>query len=152
MYYAGLEDVFHQPHSYYFSRYPAVIESTIFYPSLDMKFRNDSPHSVLIDTSYTDTSITVTFWGTKRYDISTEWGPRRNVTSPQTIHLEPARAASPPTASTGSPRTPGGSSNRTARRSSGRSSRTATGPSPASSAAEVHSRTGGDGATAGWLF
>jgi vancomycin resistance protein YoaR len=90
MYYAGLEDVFHQPHSYYFSRYPAVIESTIFYPSLDMKFRNDSPHSVLIDTSYTDTSITVTFWGTKRYDISTEWGPRRNVTTPQTITLSGA--------------------------------------------------------------
>jgi len=87
MYYAGLEDVFHQPHSYYFTRYPAVIEATIFYPSLDMKFRNDSPHSVLIDTSYTETSVTVTFWGTKRYDISTEWGPRRNVTSPQTVQL-----------------------------------------------------------------
>lgn len=87
MYYAGLEDVFHQPHSYYFSRYPAVIESTIFYPSLDLKFRNDSPHSVLIDTSYTETSITVTFWGTKRYNISTEWSARRNITTPETIHL-----------------------------------------------------------------
>ena len=87
MYYAGLEDVFHQPHSYYFTRYPSVIEATIFYPSLDLKFRNDSPHSVLIDTSYTDTSITVTFWGTKRYDITTEWGPRRNVTSPAHDHV-----------------------------------------------------------------
>jgi len=87
MFYAGLEDVFHKPHSYYYSRYPAVIESTIFYPSLDMKFRNDSPHSVLIDTSYTNSSLTVSFWGTKRYDISAEWGPRRNITYPPRIEL-----------------------------------------------------------------
>ncbi len=65
MYYAGLEDVFHKPHSYYFSRYPSVIESTIFYPSLDLKFRNDSPHGVLIDTSYTDSSVTVRMWSTQ---------------------------------------------------------------------------------------
>jgi vancomycin resistance protein YoaR len=87
MYYAGLEDVYHQPHSYYFSRYPSVIESTIFYPSLDMKFRNDSPHGVLIDTSYTDDSITVSMWSTKRYHVSTEWGPKRDITYPTTKHL-----------------------------------------------------------------
>lgn len=86
-YYAGLEDVFHQPHSYYFSRYPSVIEATIFYPSLDMKFRNDSDTSVLIDTSYDDTSVTVTMWGTKRYDVSTVWGPRTNITEPKTVRL-----------------------------------------------------------------
>ncbi len=88
MYYAGLEDVEHHPHSYYFSRYPSVIESTIFMPSLDMKFRNDSAHSVLIDTSYNDTSITVTMWSTKRYDISTDWSSKRNITSPKTVHLK----------------------------------------------------------------
>jgi len=87
MYYAGLEDVFHKPHSYYFSRYPSVIESTIFYPSLDMKFRNDSPHGVLIDTSYTEDSITVTMWSTKRYNVTTEWGPKRDVTTPSVVHL-----------------------------------------------------------------
>ena len=49
-YYAGLEDVEHTPHSYYYSRYPAVIEATIFYPTLDMKFRNNTEYGVLIDT------------------------------------------------------------------------------------------------------
>lgn len=43
-YYAGLEDVEHKPHSYWFSRYPAVIESTIFWPNLDFKFRNNTPY------------------------------------------------------------------------------------------------------------
>lgn len=83
-YYAGLQDVFHQPHSYYISRYPSVIEATIYWPSLDMQFRNDSDYGVLIDTSYTEDSITVSMWSTKRYDITTEWGPKRDVTKPKT--------------------------------------------------------------------
>jgi vancomycin resistance protein YoaR len=85
-YYAGLEDVEHKPHSYYFDRYPAVIESTIFWPDLDFRFKNDSPYGVLIHTSHTSDSITVSIWSTKVWDrVTTEWSPRRNVTSPQTI-------------------------------------------------------------------
>ncbi|MEH0986000.1 VanW family protein [Micromonospora sp. CPCC 205556] len=89
-YYAGLEDVEHKPHSYYFSRYPAVIESTIFWPDLDFKFRNNTPYGVLIDTSYTSNTITVSMWSTKIYDsVKTEYGPRRNITQPKTVYLEP---------------------------------------------------------------
>ncbi|MBM0239246.1 VanW family protein [Micromonospora sp. ATA32] len=88
-YYAGMQDVEHKPHSYWFSRYPAVIESTIFWPDLDFKFRNNSPHGLLIDTSYTSGSVTVSIWSTKIYDsVKTEYGPRRDVTTPKTIHLE----------------------------------------------------------------
>nr|BFE67951.1 hypothetical protein GCM10020092_012520 [Actinoplanes digitatis] len=89
-YYAGLEDVEHKPHSFYFSRYPAVIESTIFYPTLDLKFKNTTPHGIFIDTSYTNRSVTVTMWSTKVYDsVKTVLGPRRDVTSPPTVHREP---------------------------------------------------------------
>ncbi|SCG76541.1 Vancomycin resistance protein YoaR, contains peptidoglycan-binding and VanW domains [Micromonospora humi] len=89
-YYAGMKDVEHKPHSFYFSRYPAVIESTIYWPQLDFKFRNDTPHGVLIDTSYTGSSITVSIWSTKIYDsVKTEYGPRRNITQPKTVYLEP---------------------------------------------------------------
>nr|WP_205809054.1 VanW family protein [Micromonospora sp. HNM0581] len=89
-YYAGLEDVEHKPHSYYFSRYPAVIESTIFWPDLDFKFRNNTEYGVLIDTSYTGSSVTVSMWSTKIWDsVKTEYGPRRNFTSPETVYLEP---------------------------------------------------------------
>ncbi|WP_433794530.1 VanW family protein [Actinoplanes sp. CA-252034] len=85
-YYAGLEDVEHKPHSYYFDRYPAVIESTIFWPDLDFKFKNDSPYGVLIDTAWTSGSITVSMWSTRVWDkVTTEWSARRNVTSPPTI-------------------------------------------------------------------
>lgn len=89
-YYAGLEDVEHRPHSYWYSRYPPVIEATIFYPTLDLKFRNNTPYGVLIDTSYTSGSVTVTMWSTRVWDeIVTEWGPRRDITSPPTRYLEP---------------------------------------------------------------
>ena len=57
------EDVEHQPHSLYFSRYPYVREATLGFPAPDVKFRNDSDAPVFIDTSYTGGSITVTFHG-----------------------------------------------------------------------------------------
>lgn len=95
-YYAGLEDVEHKPHSYWFSRYPAVIESTIFYPDLDFKFRNNTPYGVMIDTSYTSSSVTVSIWSTKIYDsVKTEYSPRRNITRPKVIHLEPSPSCIP---------------------------------------------------------
>ncbi len=88
-YYAGLVDAFHRPHGYYISRYPSVIEATVFYPSLDLKFKNDSKYGVLIDTAYSDTSITVSMWSTKRYDkIETEYGPKYDHTQPKTVHLK----------------------------------------------------------------
>ncbi|SCG78646.1 Vancomycin resistance protein YoaR, contains peptidoglycan-binding and VanW domains [Micromonospora echinaurantiaca] len=95
-YYAGLEDVEHKPHSYWFSRYPAVIESTIFWPNLDFKFRNNTPYGLLIDTSYTSSSITVSIWSTKIYDsVKTEYSPRRNITKPKTIYLKPGPSCIP---------------------------------------------------------
>jgi vancomycin resistance protein YoaR len=89
-YYAGLQDVEHKPHSFYFSRYPAVIEATIFYPTLDLKFKNTTPYGILIDTSTTGRSVTVSMWSTKYYDsVKTERSPRRNITSPPTVYREP---------------------------------------------------------------
>ncbi len=63
VFWGGYEDVDHKPHSFYFSRYPEGIEATISWPAPELIFRNDSDAAVLIDTSYTDTSITVRFYG-----------------------------------------------------------------------------------------
>ena len=87
-YYAGLEDVEHKPHSFYFDRYPAVIESTIFWPDLDFRFRNDSPYGVLIDTAHTSSTVTVSIWSTKVWDkVTTDYSPRRDLTAPRAITL-----------------------------------------------------------------
>ncbi|MEV4617933.1 VanW family protein [Asanoa sp. NPDC049573] len=87
-YYAGLKDVEHKPHSFYISNYPSVIESTIFWPTLDLKFQNTTPYGILIDTSYTNDSVTVSMWSTKVYDsVKTEYGPKTNVTKPESKTL-----------------------------------------------------------------
>ncbi|HEX7106077.1 MAG TPA: VanW family protein [Acidothermaceae bacterium] len=76
VFFAGLEDVEHHPHSYYISRYPAGREATVSFPEPNMIFRNDTATGILIQTSYTGTSLTITFWGTKYYDIESSSSPR----------------------------------------------------------------------------
>ncbi|MDE0170866.1 MAG: VanW family protein [bacterium] len=63
MFWGGYRDVSHKPHSLYFPRYPEGIEATINWPDVDLVFRNDTPAYVLIATEYTDTSVTVKFFG-----------------------------------------------------------------------------------------
>ena len=80
------EDVSHQPHSYYFSRYPAGREATISWPRPDLVFRNDTDAVVIIDTSYSSTSITVRFFGsTAGRDCDSESSDRYNFTNPETV-------------------------------------------------------------------
>jgi vancomycin resistance protein YoaR len=74
--FSGLELVQHKPHSFYISRYPAGRESTVAWPNVDVKFRNNSGKPIFVDTSYTDKSVTVTIYGTKFVDVETESGPR----------------------------------------------------------------------------
>ena len=76
--FSGLELLQHKPHSFYISRYPAGRESTVAWPSVDVKFRNNSGNPIFVDTSYTNNSVTVTIYGTKFVDVETESGPRTN--------------------------------------------------------------------------
>jgi vancomycin resistance protein YoaR len=79
-FYAGLQRVHTQAHSIWISRYRAGLEATVAWGSFDMKFRNDTPHGVLITTVMRDTSLTVTMWGTKAYDkVTAVSGPRTDV-------------------------------------------------------------------------
>ena len=79
-FFAGLKIIEHKAHSLYISRYPAGREATVAWPDLDLKFQNDSGHAVVIITSYTSSTVTVTIWGTKIYDIESESGPRYHET------------------------------------------------------------------------
>ncbi|WP_345565579.1 VanW family protein [Nonomuraea rosea] len=67
-FFGGFDDVEHQPMDYYAPRYPAGRDVALLYPDLDLKWRNDAEQGVLIKTAFTDTSVTVTLWSTKRYD------------------------------------------------------------------------------------
>ncbi|HEX2154564.1 MAG TPA: VanW family protein [Acidimicrobiia bacterium] len=63
VFWGGYEDIDHKPHSFYFDRYPEGIEATISWPLPDVVFRNNDDSGILIKTEYTDTSITVKFYG-----------------------------------------------------------------------------------------
>ncbi len=67
-FFGGFEDVEHTPMDYHSARYPAGRDASLLYPDVDLKWRNDSEHGVLIKTASTATTVTVALWSTKRYD------------------------------------------------------------------------------------
>ena len=84
MFFAGLKDIQHQPHTLYIDRYPAGREATVAWPSLDLKFQNDTKYGVLVQ-AYRNSgagsgrgSITVRMWSTKTYDKVDSTTPRRS--------------------------------------------------------------------------
>jgi vancomycin resistance protein YoaR len=93
-YFAGMEDVEHHEHSYYISRYPAGREATVFGDVLDVKFRNDGPTSVQIQTEWTPSSVTVRLVGIKRYEVTSSQSSRSRPTFPQTITIPAGEACS----------------------------------------------------------
>ena len=71
------------PHYYYISRYPEGREATISWPNLHNKFTNTTDGGVLIQVAVTDSSITVTFWGTKKFDVTATKSARYDIVQPK---------------------------------------------------------------------
>ncbi|MGI5396406.1 VanW family protein [Streptomyces sp. CA-251251] len=85
MFFAGVKPVEYGAHSFYIERYPEGREATVAWGSLDLKFANDSGKALYIQAESTDTSLTVNFIGTKKYDeITSVKGPRTEVREPET--------------------------------------------------------------------
>ena len=94
MFFAGLEDVEHKPHSFYIDRYPVGREATVAWGAIDLRFTNDTPYGVLVDTSFTSSTpsssgaVTVTMYSTKHWDITTTTSGRYNLTQPEVRRLD----------------------------------------------------------------
>ncbi|GAB3546719.1 vancomycin resistance protein YoaR [Actinopolyspora lacussalsi] len=89
-YLAGMKDVEHKAHSYYISRYPMGREATVFQRPdgtsvIDVKFKNVSDSGILIKTAWTPESVSVTFWGTKQYEVKSETSDKTDVTEPEKV-------------------------------------------------------------------
>jgi len=82
VFFGGYRIVSHQPHSYYIKRYPMGREATVSLPAPDLVFVNDSRAGILIHTSYTDTAITITFYGDRAGRRVRAEGPRILATRP----------------------------------------------------------------------
>ncbi|MFI0202385.1 MULTISPECIES: VanW family protein [Streptomyces] len=82
-FFAGVKTVEHGAHSFYIERYPEGREATVAWGTLDLRWVNDTGHPLYIQAQSTDTSLTISLLGTKKYDeIRATKGPRTNVTPP----------------------------------------------------------------------
>ncbi|QAY63468.1 vanomycin resistance protein VanB [Xylanimonas allomyrinae] len=96
--FAGFEIVERQPHSMWIPRYPAGREATIATGSIDLRFRNNTPHGAVLRSWVGGGQLHVEVWGTEHFRVESTAGPKRNV--------QPARAT--PSADPGcTPRAPG---------------------------------------------
>src|SRR5659263_391065 len=87
-FFAGLEDVEHKPHSVYFTRYPPGREATIFTGVVDMKFRNNTPYGILMQSWVAGGQLHVATWSTKYWDVATTTSDRSNVVQPKTVYSQ----------------------------------------------------------------
>lgn len=85
-FFAGFDDIEHHAHSYWFPRYPAGREATIYVGAKDMKFRNDTPYGAVMQAFVADGRLTVRIWSTKHYTVQESTSPKRNIVPKQTIH------------------------------------------------------------------
>ena len=89
-FFGGMDDVEHHPHAFYINRYPVGREATVYYGSLDLRWKNSTKYGVLIrawvnpSTPNSAGQMHVELWSTKVYDVKAGQSARRNFRSPGT--------------------------------------------------------------------
>lgn len=88
-FFGGMDDVEHHPHAFYIDRYPVGREATVYYGSLDLRWKNPTEYGVLV-RAYVDKSTPsspgrthVELWSTKVWDkVEAGKSERRNFRAP----------------------------------------------------------------------
>ncbi|MDN5794305.1 MAG: VanW family protein [Intrasporangium sp.] len=84
-YFAGADIIEATPHAFFIPRYPEGREATVFWPTVDNKWRNDTPHGMLLQTWVEDGYVHGRIWSSKTWDVKSVKGPRRDVVPPKTV-------------------------------------------------------------------
>jgi vancomycin resistance protein YoaR len=114
---AGLPVSERHNHSWYITHYPMGRDATVSWGGPDLVFKNDLKHAILIDVSYTDTTFTISFYGTKQgrkvtsttADPTKYTQPKMRAAGPASTRTSTARSTSTGSSSgrtTSSPATP----------------------------------------------
>ncbi|MEV6272467.1 VanW family protein [Kribbella sp. NPDC051936] len=96
-FFAGVKILEHKAHSVYISRYPIGREATVAWPSVDLRFQNDSGHGLLVQTIFKAStpgskgSIRVIIWGTKFVDVTAGQSAKTNVRQPSVVYNTAAK-------------------------------------------------------------
>ncbi|WP_448071333.1 VanW family protein [Georgenia yuyongxinii] len=83
---AGMDDVEHKPHSRWFSRYPAGREATLWEPTVDMVWRNNTDYGILVHAWVTSNAVHTRLWSTKVWDVDITTSSHYNITQPTTVY------------------------------------------------------------------
>ncbi|WP_418277619.1 VanW family protein [Isoptericola jiangsuensis] len=94
-FFAGFDDVEHRQHSYWFSRYPAGREATIYVGSIDMKFTNDTPYGALMQAYVSGGRLHVKIWSTEYYRVEESTSGKQDVVPATTIDMSSSADCSP---------------------------------------------------------
>lgn len=92
-FFAGMVDLEHRPHSYWFDRYPEGRESTLAVGQINMRWRNDSPYGVLMQSYIADGKLHVVAWSTPYYTVTSSTSPRSDVVAATIEHASGAGCA-----------------------------------------------------------
>lgn len=86
---SGVEVLERTNHSLHISKYPIGRDATVNYGYQDLKFRNDTPHGILMKTSVTSKALTVSFFSTSvGRTVEVQTSPRRNPKEPPVKYVD----------------------------------------------------------------
>ena len=75
IFFSGLPVIERRNHSLYISHYPKGRDASVSWGGPDIKFKNDTEHWVLVATAYTNSTVTISLYGTDPgYDVSYKTG------------------------------------------------------------------------------
>jgi vancomycin resistance protein YoaR len=94
--FSGATLVEHTPHAFYISRYPEGREATVYWPGIDNRFTNSTPHGMLIQIWVAGSQVHGRIWSTKTYDVEAVKGPRTNIRPGRTITDDTVACVSQP--------------------------------------------------------
>ncbi|TDC14092.1 hypothetical protein E1284_17925 [Actinomadura bangladeshensis] len=77
---AGLDIRKSRAHTMWMPEYPEGREAAVSYPKLDFTWRNDTDAPVRIQAAYTGSSLTVTLWGERKYEVRSRTSERYGFT------------------------------------------------------------------------
>jgi vancomycin resistance protein YoaR len=87
---AGLRITERNPHSLYIDRYPLGRDATVYWPSLDLEFVNDTDNWVLVKGFPESDGITVSIYGGERRRVESSEGTLRITGSPPVRRVKDA--------------------------------------------------------------
>lgn len=90
----GMDNIAHRPHSRWFDRYPAGRESTLWEGQIDMAWKNNTGHAVMIQAWVSSDRVHTRLWGTKKYTVTSRTSDHYDITNPTTRYNDAEKCVS----------------------------------------------------------